>query len=241
VNVYNQRWEVRFGADPDVVATAYNGVSADSYPTATVEPETPTVGWVGRIDPLKDLETLIRAFGLVHERMPEAVLRLFGPTPAGNEDYERQLRDLIAELRLTDVVTFEGPVRPVTAAYHASTVVALSSISEGLPYTVMEAMMCSRATVSTDVGGVGEVTGDAGLVVPPRDPDAFAEACVQLLSDHGMRHRMAAAARERALALFQLERMLTTFGETYRQVVRPAPSAAVSGPVVRRLSPVHAA
>jgi glycosyltransferase involved in cell wall biosynthesis len=241
VNVYNQRWEVRHGADPDVIATAYNGVSADSYPTATAEPETPTLGWVGRIDPLKDLETLIRAFGLVHERMPDAVLRLFGPTPAGNEEYEQELRDLITELRLVDVVTFEGPVRPVTAAYHASTVVALSSISEGLPYTVMEAMMCSRATVSTDVGGVPEVTGDAGLVVPPRDPEAFAEACVQLLSDHGMRHRMAAAARERALALFQLERMLTTFGETYRQVVRPTGSAAVTGTVVRRLSPVAAA
>jgi len=56
-----------------------------------------------------------------------------------------------------------------------------------------------------------------------------------------MRHSMAGAARERALALFQLERMLAAFGETYRQVVRPARSAATGGTVIRTLSPVGAA
>jgi len=226
VNVYNQRWEVRHGADPDVIATAYNGVSPDSYPQAAAEPEVPTVGWVGRIDPLKDLATLIRAFALVHERVPEAVLRLFGPTPTGNEEYERELRDLVEELRLSGSVSFEGPVRTVTDAYHASTVVALSSISEGLPYTVMEAMMCGRATVSTDVGGVPEVTGDAGLVVPPRDPEAFAEACERLLRDHALRQSVASAARDRALSLFPLERMLAGFADTYADVVRAAAAPA---------------
>src|SRR5665811_1674412 len=150
VNVYNQRWEVRHGADPDVISTAYNGVSAQDYPPAIGEPQTPTLGWVGRIDPLKDLETLIEAFALLRRRVPTVVLRLFGPTPVGNEWYEARLRALVERLGLSSSVTFEGPVRPVTLAYHASTVVALSSISEGLPYTVVEAMMCGRATVSTD-------------------------------------------------------------------------------------------
>jgi glycosyltransferase involved in cell wall biosynthesis len=223
VNVYNQRWETRHGADPDAIATAFNGILADDYPVAEHEPDVPTVGWVGRIDPLKDLETLIRCFAIVHERVPDAVLRLFGPTPVGNEWYEAKLHDLAETLEITDVVKFEGPIRPVTRAYAESTVVALSSISEGLPYTVMEAMMCGRATVSTEVGGIPELVGDAGELVPPRDPVAFAEACARLLEDDELRHRMAAQARERALGLFQLSQMLDTFRDVYRRAL-PVPS-----------------
>lgn len=226
VNVYNQRWEVRHGADPDVIATAYNGVNPESYPRADVEPEVPTLGWVGRVDPLKDLATLVRSFAMVREQVPTAVLRLFGPTPRGNEWYEAEVRELVQELGLGDAVTFEGPVRPVTTAYHASTVVVLSSISEGLPYTVMESMMCGRATVSTDVGGVSEVAGDTGLVVPPRDPRAFSDACVRVLRDDGLRHRLAASARARALECFPLERMLSTFSELYLDQLT-APSLAL--------------
>jgi glycosyltransferase involved in cell wall biosynthesis len=222
VNVYNQRWETRHGADPDSIATAHNGVLAADYPVADDEPDVPTIGWVGRVDPLKDVETLIRAFALVRERVPAAVLRLFGPTPEGNEWYEQSLHALTAELGLTEAVSFEGPVRPVTRAYHASTLVALSSISEGLPYTVVEAMMCGRATVSTEVGGVPEVVGEAGVLVPPRDPAAFAAACEQLLTDHDRRHEMARDARERAFGLFQLDRMLRTFRGVYASVTTDA-------------------
>ena len=234
VNVYNQRWETRHGADPDAIATAFNGIRAEDHPPAGPEPATPTLGWVGRVDPLKDLETLIEAFALVHEEVPSAVMRLFGPTPVGNEWYEERLRSLVTKHGLDEVVTFEGPVRPVTRAYTESTVVALSSISEGLPYTVMEAMMCARATVSTEVGGIPELVGDAGLLVPPREPRAFADACIPLLVDEELRHRIAGEARERALALFQLGQMLDTFRDVYRRVSPRVPEPAAVPMLVSR-------
>lgn len=218
VNVFNRRWEIRHGAEPDRIRTVYNGVDAGSLPAAETEPDRPTVGWVGRIDPLKDLHTLVRAFGHVAEQVPDAVLRLFGPTPAGNEEYEASVRCLVGELGLDDRVTFEGPVRPATTAYHASSVVALSSISEGLPYTVMEAMMCARATVSTDVGGVAEVAGDTGLVVPPRDPQRFGQALVDVLADARLRADLATRARRRALEMFRLETMLANFRHLYAEL-----------------------
>ena len=143
------------------------------------------------------------------------MLKLFGPTPDGNQRYEEQMRGRVSELGLDDVVTFEGPVRPASSAYHASSVVVLSSISEGLPYTVMEAMMCARATVSTDVGGVSEVTGDAGVVVPPRDPAALGGALADLLLDGARRNDLARRARDRALAMFPLDLMLARFRELY--------------------------
>jgi glycosyltransferase involved in cell wall biosynthesis len=218
VNVFNRRWETRHGADPDRIRTVYNGVDAHALPVAAAEPPVPTVGWVGRIDPLKDLETLVQAFAVVRDQVPGAVLRLFGPTPAGNEGYEARIRALITQLGLDSQVSFEGPIRPVTTAYHASTVVALSSISEGLPYTVMEAMMCARATVSTDVGGVREVTGPAGIVVPPRDPAVFGAALTDLLLNEGRRRQMAAEARERSLSMFQLQTMIHSFRSVYQEL-----------------------
>jgi polysaccharide biosynthesis protein PelF len=225
VNVYNRRWQVRHGADPDRIATAYNGVRPEDLPAADGEPDVPTVGWVGRVDPLKDLETLVEAFAVVRERVPDAVLRLFGPTPVGNEKYAAIVRARVAELGLDDVVTFEGPVRPVSSAYHASSVVALSSISEGLPYTVMEAMMCGRPTVSTGVGGVPEVTGDAGVVVPPRDPKALGAALADLLLDGARRADLGVRARERALRTFPLDLMLERFRTTYADLATPRPAA----------------
>lgn len=236
VNIYNQRWETRHGADPDIIATAFNGIRAEDYPPAAAEPTVPTIGWVGRIDPLKDLETLIESFALAREHIPTAVLRLFGPTPAGNEWYETRLRALSDSLGLSAHVTFEGPIRPVTRAYGESTLVALSSISEGLPYTVMEAMMCGRATVSTEVGGIPELVGDSGVLVPPRDPAAFAEACISLLSDHAMRQQMATQSRERALGLFQLGQMLETFRGLYGRVSAAPAAPRINAPqlVARR-------
>jgi glycosyltransferase involved in cell wall biosynthesis len=102
VNVYNQRWEVRHGADPDAIATAYNGVDAGDYPVAEGEPDVPTVGWVGRVDPLKDLHTLIRAFALVRAEIPEARLRIFGGTPAVNRIYHDATRPSRLLLPITE-------------------------------------------------------------------------------------------------------------------------------------------
>ncbi|GAB6902158.1 GT4 family glycosyltransferase PelF [Kineosporia succinea] len=217
-NVYNQRWETWDGVPDNVIRTVYNGVDPAEFTPADTEPEVPTIAWVGRIDPIKDLETLVRAFALVRQRCPQARLRVFGGTPAGNEDYRSALEQLATDLGLGDSACFEGRVESVQDAYAAGHLVALTSISEGFPYTVIEAMSCGRATVSTDVGGVAEAVGDAGLVVPPRDPAAFADACVQLLTDDAERRRLAARARDRVIELFTLEQSLTAFRTIYADV-----------------------
>jgi len=177
---------------------------------------------VGRIDPLKDLETLVRGFAIVRDKVPAAKLRLFGPVPPGNESYARHIRDLVDSFRLEDVATFEGPVSPVSEAYRASSVVALTSVSEGLPYTVIEAMMSWRVTASSDVGGVAEVVGDTGLLFPVGELEEFSRACVTLLSDASMRRRMAEAGRARATAMFDLDRMLGSFGSMYVDLLNRA-------------------
>ena len=125
---------------------------------------------------------------------------------------------VIDELGLQDSVTCEGLIRPPTGAYDAGHVVALSSISEGFPFTVIEAMMSGRATVSTDVGGVAEAVADAGLLVPPRDPDAFGRACVKLLGDDELRRDMGKAARKRALEHLTLDLMADRYRQIYTRL-----------------------
>jgi glycosyltransferase involved in cell wall biosynthesis len=215
---YNRRWQIQHGADPERMWTMYNGVAPDDFPAAGSEPEQPTIVFMGRIDPLKDLHTLIRAFAVVRDRVPNARLRIFGGTPAGNELYHRSCQQLIDELGLRDSAALEGKVSSQVDAYHAATIVALTSISEGFPYSVIEAMSCGRAVVCTNVGGVAEAVADAGIVVSPRDHVAIADGCVALLTDHERRARMAATARSRVLDLFTLRQSVEAYRQVYQQL-----------------------
>jgi polysaccharide biosynthesis protein PelF len=222
VSGFNTRWAVRHGASIHKIEVIANGVDPERFPPLTEEPDEPVISWCGRVDPLKDLETLIRALAVVRRTVPGAVLHLAGPVPAGNETYAEDCRKVAGSLGLTDVVRFAGPCASSREAFAAGRIAALSSISEGMPYTVLEAMMCGRATVSTDVGGVAEAVGDSGLVVPPRDPEALGEACAALLADADRRRALAAAGRERALGSYTLDRCLTAYRSRYARLARPA-------------------
>jgi polysaccharide biosynthesis protein PelF len=214
-NVYNKRWEEQLGADLSRVRTVYNGVDPADFPVIEGEPDTPTIAWAGRVDPVKDLETLLLAFALVHHKMPAARLRMFGAPPPGQEEYQQRCRSLAAELGISDVATFEGRVPDIADAYAAGQVVVLCSIAEGFPYTLIEAMTCGRPCVATDVGGVGEAVADTGMIVPPRSPEALADACYNLLQDASLRRKLGAAARMRALEYFTVDRAISAFDEIY--------------------------
>ncbi|WP_106397693.1 GT4 family glycosyltransferase PelF [Actinocorallia populi] len=228
-NRYNHRWETRCGARPEDIRTIYNGVDPAAFPPAGDEPDRLTLSWAGRVDPIKDLETLIRAFAIVHEQLPEVRLRLFG---GGDADYRTRCERLAADLDIAEHVVFEGRVPDIRDAYVAGSVVMLSSISEGFPYTLIEAMTCGRPTVSTDVGGVSEAVaavpersvGESGLVVPPRDPQAMAWAALRLLRDPELRRRMGEAARRKALEFFTVDQAVTSFRGIYRELARTVTS-----------------
>ena len=224
-SAYNRRWQLHNGADPERMWTMYNGVEPAEFPRAAAEPEAPTIAFMGRIDPLKDLHTLIRAFALVREQIPAARLRIFGGTPAVNRIYHESCERLIDELGLGGAAVLEGRIGNAVDAYHAGSIVALTSISEGFPYTVVEAMACGRPTVCTNVGGVAEAVGDTGIVVAPRDHAAVAEACVRLLRDDELRHRLGAAAHARVIEHFTLSQSLQMYRNVYEGLAAPLPSA----------------
>jgi len=114
----------------------------------------------------------------------------------------------------------------------------LTSISEGLPYTVLEAMATGRPVVATDVGGVGEAIGDAGLLVPPRNPSAVADACVHLLTDADERRALGKAARSRVVNLFTAKASFDTYRRLYKDVARrPQPKVVELPARAREIEP----
>jgi len=213
---FNQRWQLRNGADPAKIVVVPGGVEPLRYAALETEPPTPTVVWVGRIAPHKDLHTLIRAFRRVRDAVPHAGLRLVGP--AADPGYAQTCRRLVDRLRLGDTVEFAGPTPTSRQAYATGQVAALSSVAERTPDTLIEAMLCARPTVSTDVGPVAESVGDTGLVVPPGDPVAFGAACVELLRDPHRRRELGDAARARALRHFTVDPMRRAYDHLYREV-----------------------
>ncbi|MER8095540.1 GT4 family glycosyltransferase PelF [Streptomyces goshikiensis] len=236
-NQYNRRWEERGGADSERIRTVYNGVDPHVFPEAGPEPEVPTLSWCGRIDPIKDLETLIRAYAFMREELPALRLRLFGPVPAGCEDYRTGLEKLAAGLGVADGITYEGRIDKVADAYAAGSVVMLSSISEGFPFSIIEAMSCGRTTVSTDVGGVREAVGDTGLVVPPREPETMARATLALLRDDARRAELGRRSRERVVEKFTLHRSVDGFRHIYRELAgQPASPVHADDEWTRRLA-----
>ncbi|MGK5682790.1 GT4 family glycosyltransferase PelF [Actinoplanes sp. URMC 104] len=225
-SAYNRRWQLHNGADPERMWTMYNGVEPADFPAATSEPQVPTIAFMGRVDPLKDLHTLIRAFAIVRREIPQARLRIFGGTPAANRLYHQSCEALITELGLDGAAVLEGRIERAVDAYHAGSIVALTSISEGFPYTVVEAMACGRPTVCTNVGGVAEAVADTGRVVAPRDHAAVAEACIELLRDDQLRYNMGFAARARVLEHFTLAQSLQMYRNVYEGLVTPITAGA---------------
>ncbi|MEJ3744183.1 GT4 family glycosyltransferase PelF [Actinomycetes bacterium KLBMP 9797] len=211
----NQRWALRDGADPAKVVVVPGGVEPLRYPLLPAEPPTPTVVWVGRIAPPTDLHTLIRAVRRVRATVPDATLRLVGPE--SDAGYAATCRRLVDRLRLRGAVHFDPPVPSSRQAYAGAQLAAFAGAAEDMPYPLVEAMMCGRATVSADAGPVREVVGDAGAVVPPGDPVALAEACVELLGDPARRRRLGAAARARALRLFTVDHVRGAYRHLYRE------------------------
>ena len=106
---YNRLWELANGTPARRICPVRNGIDPALFPVATTEPEVPTLSWIGRIDPLKDVETLLRAFSEVRVKVPDCRLRIFGPVPEGGEEYMARCADLAAELDLNGSATFEGP------------------------------------------------------------------------------------------------------------------------------------
>ena len=217
---YNMRWETWRGVEPGRLRLIYNGVDPDQFrPAARTDHGRPTVVNLGGIGPLKGQLDLIEAAALVRRNMPDVQFRLCG-SPADNT-YFVHCQELVRALGLQDTVVFPGKVIDPASVLQQADVVALASLSEAFPYTIIEAMLTEAAIVATDVGGVSEALGDSGLLVHPRDPVAMAEAIDSLLRCPEDRRHLGQRARQRALFGFTTLRFADAYRWSYQHLMAP--------------------
>lgn len=217
---YNQRWELQNGAPPERLRTIYYGADADKF-YAGDKPfgEPPVVVWVGRINPLKDVITLLKAAALVHEERPDIKFKLFGTAPEEDRPYYEECLALHKELGLEDVVIFAGYASNAAVAYNEGDVVLLSSISEGFPFATLEAMLCGKPVVATSVGGLPEQIDGCGVVVEPRNAREMADGVLLLMNDPELSIKYGKAAREKALQEFSVHQSRESYLSSYLHIL----------------------
>jgi glycosyltransferase involved in cell wall biosynthesis len=206
------RLTIEQGVPPRKVCAVWNGIEVSRFAYAGPVESGPVVT-VARLSPEKDLETLLKATALAAREEPAFRLEIAGDGPCMGE-----LRRAAAELGLGERVLFHGEVRDVPGLLARAGLFALSSVSEGVSLTLLEAMGRGLPCVATCVGGNPEVVADGatGLLVPARDPGALAAALLRLWRDPDERRRMGLAGRRRVLECFDIRRMVARYEQLYR-------------------------
>ena len=172
------------------------------------------IGSVSRFDPVKRIELLVDALRRLKDQFPRLVLVLVG----GGGELE-PIRRLVAESGLSDRVIFTGFVENPVRVQAALDLYVAASRKEGLPLAMLEAMTAGLAVVATDVPGHRDVvaSGETGVLVPPEDPAALAEAVAALLSDPARRKGLGQAGRERVRHEFGIRAMVDATAVVYRR------------------------
>jgi glycosyltransferase involved in cell wall biosynthesis len=219
---YNTRWERRFGVDKEKIQVIYNGVDKDVFAPSlkTEKNKYPTVVSIARVDPAKDIITLMKAAQIVKKEIPDVRFVIYGSITVP-EYYEECLK-MKEEMKLGDTFIFAGHTANVAEAYQSGDVVALSSITEAFPYSVVEAMMVGKPVISTDVGGIGEAIGDCGILVEPRHAEGFAEGLITLLKNPNLRTNLGIDARNRALNFFTKKNVRDLYFKSYLKLAMDA-------------------
>ena len=194
------------------------GISANGEATPYAGAE-PRLLCVGRLIPIKGHLVLLRALAQARAGVPGLTLDVAGRGPL-----QPALKAYVRELALDDAVRFLGFVSPVARAIEDAAIVVVPSLGEGFGMVALEAMERARPVIASAVGGLPEIVadGETGIVVPPADADALAEAIVELARDLPRAAAMGEAGRARALAEFTPKRCVESVEELYERALAPA-------------------
>ena len=217
------------------VVTVHEGIDVDridTTPTVNVHEalwlphHAPLVGNVAALVPHKGQRYLIEAAHLVVQRIPDARFVILG-----EGELREHLEHLVREHHLEKHVLLPGFRTDVVGCIKGFDLFVMSSVTEGLGTSLLDAMACRTAIVGTRAGGIPEVVEDGrtGLLVEPRDAHALADAIIRLIQDEGLRAGMARAGYERVRARFTVERMVEDTAAVYQRIAA-APHLADQAP-----------
>lgn len=225
------------GIGADKLVTIHNGIEVDKFVPRQrdaalreklgLKNDEAFIMAVGRINPVKDYETLIRAIHEVKNRLRGgARFRLFIAGPETDDNIPGggllpRLKALCSALGVQDEVVFLGKRDDVMELLPQADIFVQTSITEGLSMAILEAMSCRLPVVATDVGGNSELVsdGETGMLIKSKDPLAAGDALVRLIRDKGLRAGMGARGRERVVREFSLDHMTEEYQKLYQSAV----------------------
>jgi len=203
-------WQMR---RQPVIIPNFMDVPAAPEPLPTDE-DSPLIVCVGRIEPLKGQDTLVRAFATIAARYPRARLRLVGPDRwPGIETFAQVLHRLVPQAQVRRRIEFTGilPLDRVAACLGEARVAIIASRGfESFSYSALEAMAMARPIIATSVGALPELIEHqgSGLIVPAADPETMIGALATLLGNRALSQRYGLAAHQRARELYDTPRVL---------------------------------
>jgi glycosyltransferase involved in cell wall biosynthesis len=224
-------WLLDQGYDAARIVVIRNGVDLERFdrkvdPDALrrelgLAPGVPLVTVVSRLNYLKGLEHFLEAAAILASRFPAVHFLVVGETRLGDEQYMTVLTGLAARLGIEDRVHFPGLRADIPAVLASSTVSVMPSLNEALSNVLLESMAAGAPTVATRVGGTPEavVDGVTGLLIPPGDAPAMAEAIGRLLLDPGLAGALGRAARLRIEDRFSIGRMVEATEQLYTNLL----------------------
>jgi len=228
------------GAPPERTVTVHEGIDVDraaAAPAVNVHEAfflphgAPVVGNVAALVPHKGQRYLVEAAHLVVRQLPDVRFVILGEGEL-REHLEKQVR----EHRLEKHVLLPGFRADVLGCIKAFDLFVMSSVTEGLGTSLLDAMAASRPIVATSAGGIPEIVVDGvnGVLVPPRDARALADAIVRALGDAALRRRMGDAGFARVSERFTVERMVADTAAVYTRLARRGHVADVDAPAPHR-------
>ena len=188
---------------------------------------------IGNVKPAKAYENLIDAASSARTMLSDVNMRFIIAGGAEDKHYLATLKDRIEEHNLEKTVEFIGPVSDVTPLYSAADCFVMSSKTEGLPMSLLEAMSAGVPVVSTDVGGIGKVIDQqCGMLCPAGKPKSIAAAIHKIVSEPELAHQLAENAKHRLEKKYSLEQMACEYVKLFESVCR------TDRPVVVMASPL---
>ncbi len=177
-----------------------------------IHPDTPVVGWIGRLDPIKDCHTFISSFRHLERKLPGVRYLV-----VGNGEERSAILQRVEDMPGKVVMT--GRRTDISELLTAMDALALTSLNEGLGRVIVEAMTAGVPVVATAVGGVPEILGGAGVLVPTREPEALAGALQNMLANDAFRAELVEKGRKRA-ERYSIESAVNTLEELYTEILR---------------------
>jgi len=205
------------GCPPEKIRVIPNGVDVDKFRPIGGEVDG-LILWGGRFVPQKGLEYLIKGLRIVAMKYPTVKLVMTGDGPL-----LPKIRGIVKRYKLMENVIFMGlqPREEIPSIINRTSIYALPSLNEGMPYALLEAMACGKPVIGTDIPGINNVVthGRNGLLVLPRDPKAIANAVLTLLYDENLRRRLGRNARQLMVEKYSWDIITSKIEKVYYEVV----------------------